>query len=268
MSPDISPLIENLIKLCANSPKKVEIIKAVRKEKSYEDVAEEIDADSTYVSSVLNKAKNWGLVDGQSGRFRQTKELRAVNIDAEVRRAVKQSKGGLRLVIGKKPTVVSFSDDLKIPNPGLPDHILLDAKKMLSVYPYLYLFENSVRNFIIDVMAQKHGPEWWKQKVGNPIQSKAEDRMEKDGRNRWHGKRGQHPIFYVDIDDLRAIITTNEQDFRDKFPAVRRPLEWVQQRIEEIEISRNVVAHNNPLADNDIARLKVYFKDWVEQMKK
>jgi hypothetical protein len=139
---------------------------------------------------------------------------------------------------------------------------------MLAIYPYLYLFENSVRYFIIERMKEKYGEDWWKQRVGNPIQTKAEERLEKEGRNRWHGKRGQHPIFYVDIDDLRSIIVSNERDFRDKFPGVKRPLEWVQQRIEEIEISRNVVAHNNPLAENDITRLKVYFRDWVEQMKK
>ncbi len=267
MSPEINPLIENLIKLCANSPKRVEIIKAVRKERHYEDVAKEVGADSTYVSSTLNKASSWGLVKGKQGRFRQTKELRGIDIDAEVRRVAKQSSGKVKFVVRKAPAIVKFSDELNIPNPGLPGQILQDARKMLGIYPYLYLFENSVRYFIIERMKEKYGEDWWKQRVGNPIQSKAEDRLEKEGRNRWHRKRGQHPIFYVDIDDLRSIIVSNERDFRDKFPGLKRPLEWVQQRIEEIEISRNVVAHNNPLAENDITRLKVYFRDWVEQTK-
>ena len=51
-------------------------------------------------------------------------------------------------------------------------------------------------------------------------------------------------------------------------PDVDRPIEWVSNRIEEIELSRNIVAHHNPLSDDDIQRVKIFFKDWTKQFSK
>lgn len=266
MATDLSPVVNSLIKLCAGSPKRIEILEAVRKAKHYIQVAKETKSDPEYVSTVLTRAKNWNIVEGEKGIFRQTKELRALNIRSEIKHAAQKSSVRVKINMKKGETMVRFSDDLKISNPNLPESVVMDAKKMLGVYPYLYLFENSVRYLILRTMNEKYGVNWWKMKVSRPAQMKAEERAQREGKNRWHGKRGQHPIFYVDIDDLRTIISSNNSDFQSRFPAVKRPLEWIQQRLEEIEISRNVVAHNNPLNDDDIDRVKIFFKDWVKQM--
>jgi len=167
--------------------------------------------------------------------------------------------------INSRTTTLRFDREFEIDSPDMPRSVLEDAKKMAAIYPYLYVFENSARLFITKTMESKYGKKWWDEKVGVPIRKKSEDRQVKEGRNRWHGKRGSHPINYVDIDDLRSIITSNEEAFKDKLPDVKRPIEWVSNRIEEIELSRNIVAHNNPLGDDDIERIKVYFKDWMKQ---
>lgn len=165
----------------------------------------------------------------------------------------------------KIKTVIVKIKEAEIICPNVPNSVLSEAKKMSEVYPYFYVFENSIRFFIIDVLGSKYTKDWWTIKVNPKIQAKAKDRQSREGRNRWHGTRGEHPIFYVDIDDLQKIITSNFQDFEEKLPAVDRPIEWLTNRIEEVELSRNIIAHHNPLSDDDIARVKMYFKDWIKQ---
>lgn len=163
----------------------------------------------------------------------------------------------------RKPIPVYIESKVPIIDPFLPNNLIKDAQEMARIYPMLYLFENSVRNFIKIILSSKHGQDWWQSRVPNKIKKKVKKRIEAEEKNRWHGKRGAHEIFYTDIDDLFSIISTNWDDFKDYLPN----LEWIKVRINEIEISRNVVAHHNPLNPNDIKRIKIYFNDWVKQLK-
>jgi len=187
---------------------------------------------------------------------------------AEVREAIRLVKTVQfkKTPVEEKTVIVKLGKDFKIDCPNVPESVLKDASKMSGVYPYFYVFENSIRYFIKDILENKYGNDWWSLKVSPKIREKAESRQSKEGRNRWHGKRGEHPIFYIDIDDLQKIITSNFEDFKDRLPDVDRPIEWLTNRIEEIELSRNIIAHHNPLTDDDITRVKMYFKDWVKQI--
>ncbi len=161
-----------------------------------------------------------------------------------------------------KQIVVELGKDLNVVDPLLPRKLVEDAKEMASAYPVVYIFENSVRNLVSSVMTTKHREIWWDSKVGARIREKVKDRMEKEDKNRWHSRRGAHPIFYTDIDDLKSIITTNWADFEDIFPSDQ----WVAGKIDEIEMSRNVIAHNNPLEERDITRLNLNLQDWILQI--
>lgn len=158
-----------------------------------------------------------------------------------------------------RPRVIRMPSfpDLKCPN--LPANITTDAKNMTEVYYYLYLFENSIRYFIIDTLS-KYGPDWWGKKVSEAVQRNAQRNIDQEEKQKWHGKRGQHPIFYTFISDLSSIISVNWEDFKDKLPSQ----EWLNQRIKEIELSRNTIAHNNPLKKDDFERVKMYFRDWIK----
>ena len=99
-------------------------------------------------------------------------------------------------------------------------------------------------------------------KVSRSIQEKVEGRQNKEGKDRWHMKRGATHIYYTDFGDLKAIIQLNWPDFEDLFPDVN----WVIMRFTELEASRNIVAHNNVLEKNEIDRIKMYLVDWVRQV--
>ena len=161
-----------------------------------------------------------------------------------------------------KEITVDLGKGLKITDPLLPKKLIDEAARMAGVYPVVYVFENSVRNLVSSVMATKYSEKWWDVKVGAKVKETVRDRMEKEDKNRWHGKRGVHPIFYTDIGDLKSIITANWPDFQDIFPNQQ----WVAGKIDEIEMSRNVIAHNNPLEERDVTRLQLNLQDWVMQI--
>lgn len=81
--------------------------------------------------------------------------------------------------------------------------------------------------------------------MSKEIKDKVEKRMTAKEKNRWHSRRKVHFLYH--IEDLSVIITTNWKDFKDIFPE----LTWVK-RIDSIRLSRNMVAHNNPLPNREI----------------
>lgn len=149
-------------------------------------------------------------------------------------------------------------------DPILPARILIEAKKMSeTVYPLLYVLENSIREVIVRVMSNKYGNNWWDVEVHKDIKDEVQRRKRQEKENPWHGKRGAHEIYYTDILHLKRIVQKNWSDFKDILPGQQ----WLTQRLEEISHSRNPVAHMNPLSQKDIKRIEVYFRDWHDQIK-
>lgn len=186
----------------------------------------------------------------------------------DYRDALKLRPRTIQRIVSTTPTevirVMKIPDMPDLTCPNLTDKIFTDARKMAEAYYYLYLFENSLRNFIIDTLNTSYGNSWWGTKVNKKIREKARNRIEREDKNRWHSSRGAHPIFYVDIDDLKKIIIRNQGDFESRLPD--NPIEWLTQRINEIELSRNIIAHHNPLGDDDIEQVKRYFRQWTKQL--
>ncbi|MEE9167746.1 MAG: Swt1 family HEPN domain-containing protein [Candidatus Neomarinimicrobiota bacterium] len=138
-----------------------------------------------------------------------------------------------------------------------------DAKEMAKIYPIYYVLENSLRIVVRRIMDRKHGKEWWENRVSKRLRRKVSDRIEKEERKPWHGKRGQHKIFYSDFGDLRAIIERNWEDFKSLFPS----RSWITQKLDELQHPRNILAHHNPVNKTDLKRIELYFHDWVELLK-
>jgi len=92
LSVDREIIRKNLVGICADSPTRREILKAVRKPKSYKEVAAQIKANATYCSSALHQMALNGLVEraGSKGVYRQTPIVRTMDIDSEIRKAGKK----------------------------------------------------------------------------------------------------------------------------------------------------------------------------------
>lgn len=162
-----------------------------------------------------------------------------------------------------KPTIIKIGPDFDLHDPLLSERVLKDAEEMAYVYAKLYVFENSVREVIKRVLCKKYGSAWWDQCISGKIQDKTSVRMKDDERNAWHSRRGNHPIYYVDMPDLGQIIATRwKHDFKGLLPN----LEWISVRVKEISRSRNTVDHHNPLRAKDRRLIELYFSHWFDQI--
>jgi hypothetical protein len=140
--------------------------------------------------------------------------------------------------------------------------IRMQAVKMAALYQAFFCFENSVRELVEQRLAENLGEDWWIQGTTAPIRKKVEDRKAKEAANRFHSPRGDTNIAYADFGDLSLMITNNWTLFEDLFP----DQDWVRTRLSDLELSRNVIAHNGVLSGREITRITLYLKDWVMQV--
>jgi Swt1-like HEPN len=136
------------------------------------------------------------------------------------------------------------------------------SMKALPAYLAFFCLENSVRELVQERLAENHGPEWWVDCASSPIKTKVTDRQQQEGAKRWHVRRGEHEIYYTDFGDLKNLIRNNWADFEDVFPDQN----WVSTRLDELEASRNVIAHSNLLDDREMQRISLYLQDWSRQV--
>jgi Swt1-like HEPN len=134
-----------------------------------------------------------------------------------------------------------------------------------KVYPVLYTFENSARDVISRVLAAAVGTDWWERVVSKPIKEKVATRMADEDKEPWHSKRGAHPIYYTDFKDLAKIVSGAKAwpHFKKLFPSST----WFEGVIDDLNVSRRVVSHMNPLPADDIKHVESGFTKWVKQMR-
>ena len=154
--------------------------------------------------------------------------------------------------------------DSGFPDPFVDASVVSSGHRNAELYPIVYIFENSVRNVVSIIMQSAFGEDWWEHKVSESIRRSVTIRQSEEKQYPWHSQRGAAPIFYTDISDLRTIINTYNKEFKKFFGKIPRVEMW----IEEIEKTRNILAHNNPVSKKDRDRLTVFARDWSELSKK
>lgn len=149
--------------------------------------------------------------------------------------------------------------------PGLSATHAADAKVMSEkVYPTLYIFENSVRDVIERVLAAEFGTSWWTTAIPGIVQNTAVKHKAGEAKDPWHGRRGQREIDYVFLNDLWAIIKHQWKHFKPLFPNQA----WIESLVtSDMNVSRRVLAHMNPLAADDVKNIEAAFRKWVKQLK-
>jgi hypothetical protein len=146
---------------------------------------------------------------------------------------------------------------------GLPQNLSKEAQRMAETYPDMYLYENLVRHTVMTVLEKKHGKQWWVEPnvVSRAIRDTVEDRKKLEDEERWHSKRGSHEIFYTDFGDLRNIILTNINLFKPVFGDLE-----INADMKRLELSRNIIAHDNPLPPREVQRIRMALEDLQRQL--
>jgi hypothetical protein len=172
-----------------------------------------------------------------------------------------------RMIPEKRIAGIRFVADPNIPEINLPAEKVTEARRMGSLYPYIYVLENSVRQLIITTLEVIHGENWWDHCATKEAADKALERQSKQGKSRYYGTKAPHPIYLVDLDDLRGMMVRNWKDFEPKLPKLPNTQAWVINILQMLEETRNIIAHNNPISKDDELKLKVNIKDWASRIK-
>ena len=136
------------------------------------------------------------------------------------------------------------------------------AMRAMPAYLAFFCLENSVRELVSDRLQEKHGSDWWDKCATSGMKKQVEDRKTKEGANRWHVERGAHELYYTNFGDLKSLILNQWAVFEDLFPDQN----WISSRLDELEASRNIIAHANILDERELTRLRLYLQDWTRQV--
>lgn len=116
---------------------------------------------------------------------------------------------------------------------------LNDANQNADLYPYVYILENSLRKLI--KVTFKDEEDWWQKRVGDDVKKYATRIQEAEKKHDWLPERGNHPIYYIGLNELFRIINKHYlTHFKRIFNDLGNLRTWIN---ESIPI-RNLLAHN------------------------
>lgn len=144
----------------------------------------------------------------------------------------------------------------------LDDEYISSSKLMATVYTAISAFENTIREFVVKILIENKGENWWEDCVSEKIRNKAETRKEQEDKVRWHTQRGDSLINYTEFGDLASIMNNNIELFSDHIVSI----EWARNIIATVERSRNVIMHSGELSARDIERIGINIRDWISQV--
>ena len=132
-----------------------------------------------------------------------------------------------------------------------------NALEMARLYAVLFCFENEIRDFIRDALEEKEGIDWL-DKLPPKIKDHAESRRDAALKNSWLEGEKSDLLGFVDFGQLAQIILAKWEHFKDLLPTQH----WIKQRMDELEKSRNFIAHNRMLLPSEFQRMYMYITDW------
>lgn len=144
----------------------------------------------------------------------------------------------------------------------LDDDEVNAAKEMAAVYTAIAAFENSVRKFVVTVLLEHKGENWWEECVSEKIRRTAESRKKEEEKIRWHTPRGDSMINYIEFGDLASIMGQNYTLFEGHIISI----DWARQIFLTLERSRNVIMHSGELGRRDVERIGTNIRDWINQV--
>ncbi len=135
--------------------------------------------------------------------------------------------------------------------------IVQEARRMADFYAIYYALENTVRRLISGRLSEKHGANWWKDKVPEGVRNEVA-KKQKEEKDTAMSIRSEDPLAYTNFGELIAIFDANWPDFSDTL----RSQKAMQTTLSQFNKIRNPVAHSCELNDDEITRFKLLVKDW------
>jgi hypothetical protein len=131
------------------------------------------------------------------------------------------------------------------------------ALEMARLFALLFCFENEIRDFIRERLEENDGVDW-QTKLPPKIVAFAQTRRETAVKDSWLEGEKIDLLGFTDFGHLAQLIIDKWEFFKDIIPSQH----WLKQRMDEMEKSRNFIAHNRMLLPSEFQRLYMYVSDW------
>ena len=134
-----------------------------------------------------------------------------------------------------------------------------DTRRMLRAYATLRALENKLREFIDFKLRLNFGDKWWDTNTSQTVKDSRDRARAKELSTTWQSVKIDVDIYYTDFKDLKSIVnmTSNWPVFKGNF--VDEVV--VFKKLEELELPRNIIAHNRTISDSELTRLELYAHD-------
>lgn len=131
------------------------------------------------------------------------------------------------------------------------------ALEMARLYAVLHCFENEVRSLIRETLEEAIGPNWI-ETLPTQVTKLASSRQKTAFKDSWLAGEKTDILGFVEFGDLSSIIIAQWAHFENLIPSQH----WLKSRMEELEKTRNFIAHNRMLLPSELQRIYMYVADW------
>jgi HEPN superfamily Swt1-like protein len=145
--------------------------------------------------------------------------------------------------------------------PQFTDKLRREAEAMADRYKIFYCLENFLRELIVSKLLDEQGEKWWDVAVPEPVRRNASDNRKKEITS-GNTPRSDSLIDYTNFGELGEIIKANWTVFGDIFRDIRA-IENIMSRLNTL---RAPIAHCKVLAEDEVVRLHLSFRDLFRQM--
>jgi len=146
--------------------------------------------------------------------------------------------------------------------PQFEKSIREEASSMAIHYEAFYCLEQSIRNLIVETLAESEPGGWWDSgRIPPDIINSANGLIQKEI-DSGISRRSDEPIDYTTFGQLAVIINSNWDVFGTIFTS-RRAVEKV---MASLNMLRGPIAHCSPMTEDEVDRLALTVKDWFRIM--
>ena len=152
-----------------------------------------------------------------------------------------------------EPLLVSDSFDL---SEAIPDAVRA-ANIASDGYRLFFVFENYLREFVIDVLT-KSGTETWWEKVPKDVQDEVEKNEDNEETKVWMALGSRDKSALLTYPQLLRIIDHN---WKDDFKEIIRDRALIQEA-RHISHLRNTLCHMSNISEEEEGRIRQVMRDW------
>ncbi len=139
-----------------------------------------------------------------------------------------------------------------------------DTRRMIRAYATLRSLENKLREFIDFKLRLNFEEKWWETQTSQRVKDSAIRARSKELSSPWQSVKTDADIYYTDFADLGRIMAMKEN-----LPLFKESLIdeiVVFNKLKELELVRNIIAHNRTLSEIELTRLELYAHDILKSV--